>query len=76
MQRCFGGTDLTIVLERPDDPSDQKIISQALKLLEPYITGLSTEDAIKILDQVEAHPLFNREIALHVRAGSANKKAS
>lgn len=76
MQRCFGGTDLTIVLERPDNPSDQRIISQALKLLEPYIIGLSTENAIKILDQIEAHPLFNGEIGRHARGADAKKAAS
>lgn len=63
MQGYFAGSSLTVVLERPDNISDRRIIGKALNLLEPYITALSTDNAIKALNEIEAHPLSVAEIA-------------
>lgn len=67
MHKGFHGPNITIALEHPSEPSDQHIISKALKLLEPYIVGLSGENAIKVLTRIEQHASFDQNIAKEVR---------
>ena len=53
MHRCFPGTTLTVVIERPVDAQELNVISKALALLEPYITGMSSEDTIRRAAELE-----------------------
>lgn len=53
MHKSFPGTTLTVVLERPADEQELGVISKALSLLEPYITGMSGDDSIGRVMQLE-----------------------
>lgn len=53
IQEVFCGKELTLVLSRPSDMSSKRIMAKALAMLEPFITGMSGEDGVRLVAQLE-----------------------
>ncbi len=59
---------VTIVIRIPNDTTQKLEVQHALKLLEPYRTGMSLEDEMTVLEMIEQHPGFPEHIATEARA--------
>lgn len=59
---------LTLVVQKQHDPESEKRIKQGLELLQPFISAMSLEDEISILEFIENHPDFDSEIGDEARA--------
>ncbi len=46
---------LTLVIRMPVDPRALSAVTAALRVLEPYTTGLSQDDEMTVMDMADAH---------------------
>lgn len=58
----------TLVFRLPDDQEGKARIAEAMRLLEPYQTGMSLEDEMTVLELIEQHDDFEDYIADEARA--------
>lgn len=62
---------LTVVVRIPEDEEMNGHVSSALEQLNPYITGMSQEDEMTVLELIEQHDDFEPHIAEDARAKAA-----
>jgi len=67
---------LTVVIRMPEDEEMNGHVSSALEQLNPYITGMSQEDEMTVLELIEQHADFESHIADEARAKTAELHAA
>jgi len=73
IQDFICGPDVTIVVARPEDESSRRIIKKALSLLDPYITTISRENSVELVEHIESQDL---ELINKVRHRIANSRTA
>ncbi len=59
---------ITIVIRMPEDEEGKKKFAEGKDLLGPFITAMSLEDEMTLLEQVEGHEDFDPEIMAEARS--------
>lgn len=67
---------LTVVIRMPEDEEMNGHVSSALEQLSPYITGMSQEDEMTVLELIEQHADFESHIAEEARVKTAELHAA